>query len=123
MNRKAENGLQCALGILILAGALVISSFARAQVGTNLGEDLIRSLRGTLVQIDHRHRMIKVQQEFHKHWRIFYVLNGRIGHLQVGDEIRVYYYPGSREALGVQKMTPLEYRKEDQNKGYLLRNK
>jgi len=74
-----------------------------------------------LAEISIKHRMITLEEEFTGMRRDFYLPFNKIDHLSLGDEVRVYFYPGRREALSVQKMTRVEYRKEDQNEGYLLR--
>ena len=83
----------------------------------------ILDLRGVLVDINYKYNNLTVEDESSKLSRRFYVPFKRIDELKVGDEVRVYYRPGTQEAISVKKMTPVEYIKEGQNKGYLLRSK
>jgi hypothetical protein len=104
------------IGALLLCAARNVHSdiFSRSN-------NTVQSLRGILADIHYGHRTITLQEEFTQLERTFHCPWGRIDHLKTGDEVRVYFRHGRREALSVQKMTPLEYRQKGQNKGYLLR--
>lgn len=82
----------------------------------------ILNIRGTLVDINYKHHNLTIEEEFTKLTRRFYVPFKPIDQLKLGDEVRVYYRPGTHEAISVKKMTPVEYKKDGQNKGYLLRS-
>ena len=107
------------LATLFIGCCVMVSLPPAALSRTN--NNSVTSLRGRLAAINHQHRTITIEEEFTKLTRTFYVPWNKIDHLKAGDEVRVYSYSGHYEALSVQKMTPVEYRQEDQNKGYLLR--
>ncbi|MDP2652908.1 MAG: hypothetical protein Q8Q08_02630 [Candidatus Omnitrophota bacterium] len=54
-------------------------------------------------------------------WRKRFIVLIGTEPLQAGDRVRIYYRSG-KYAESIQKMTPLEYKKDGQNLGYLYRS-
>ena len=105
---------------VLIMGSLTCATSAGAD-GLFLRNNALYHLRGRVVEINPNYNNLTIEDESDKLKRYFYVPFKTIDHLKVGDEVRVYFRPGTREAYSVQKMTPVEYRNEGQNKGYLLR--
>jgi len=76
------------------------------------------NLVGKIIEIKPRINLVYIENILDKHVNYFYIPSYRLSKLEEGDEVRIYYYYGSREVLSVVKMTPLEYG-EGQNKGYI----
>jgi hypothetical protein len=53
--------------------------------------------------------------------RFIYLVN--LGDFKVGDRVRLYYYPSNGVVQNLKRMTPVEYIKNRQNEGYILKEK
>ena len=53
----------------------------------------------------------------------FFVHTRVLDSLNKGDRVRVYYQSPRLSVISVKKMTPVEYKEEGQNQGYILKEK
>lgn len=119
--RRCESMKKIMICLLIML-CLVYTVGAHAD-GVFLRNNAVYHLRGRIVEINPKFNNLTIEDDSDQLERYFYVPFKRIDHLKVGDEVRIYFRPGTNEAYSVQKMTPVEYERSEQNKGYLLKAK
>jgi hypothetical protein len=65
---------------------------------------------------------IDIYGEYSRRERRFIYLN-HFGNFKTGDRVRLYYYVTTGVVEDIKRMTPVEYRKNGANEGYILKKK
>lgn len=67
-------------------------------------------------------RLYVIEDNTRAEWD-FFVHTGVLDSLNKGDRVRVYFQSPRMPVVSVKKMTPVEYKEDGQNQGYLYKGK
>ena len=105
-----------------LALLLFFVSTAQAGVfirGYNYYPNGVNSVIGTIQ--DRSRNTIEIYDERDKRIKRFIYLTDR-GQFKSGERVRLYYYPINRVVQNIKRETPVQYRENGQNSGYILKS-
>jgi len=108
--------------VFIIIFFLVFSRLAYPRQNICVDCESKRYVTGSVTKINMDINRLYVLDELTQEVWDFFVPDNILKSLKVGNFVRVYFQSPKLPALNVVKMTPVEYQKKGQNKGYLKKN-